>query len=121
VVSDHGFEAGQRLAFLTGVHDTDAALDGVVFAAGPGVSASRGTRQPSVNDVTPTVLAWLGLPVAMDMDGRPAPFVTVSKIHWIESHGSTPSGPKDTRPSGAEQEILDELESLGYLERDDAS
>lgn len=121
VVSDHGFEAGQRLAFLTGVHDTDAALDGVVFAAGPGVSASRGARQPSVNDVTPTVLAWLGLPVAMDMDGRPAPFVTVSKIHWIESHGSTPSGPKDTRPSGAEQEILDELESLGYLERDDAS
>jgi predicted AlkP superfamily pyrophosphatase or phosphodiesterase len=119
VVSDHGFEAGQRLAFLTGVHESEAAVDGVVFAAGPGVSPRPG-RQPSVNDVTPTVLAWLGLPVAEDMDGAPAPFLDVGEVERIASYGTLAPGRQDARPSGAEEEILEELESLGYIERDDA-
>jgi predicted AlkP superfamily phosphohydrolase/phosphomutase len=120
VVSDHGFEAGQKLAFLTGVHDTVASVDGVVFAAGPGIEASPERRRVSVNDVTPTVLAWLGLPVARDMDGRPAPFLSAPDLAWIETYAATPVERPTARPSGAEEEILEELESLGYIERGDA-
>jgi predicted AlkP superfamily pyrophosphatase or phosphodiesterase len=118
VVSDHGFEPGQKLAFLTGVHDTEASLDGVVFAAGPGVVARSDGPQSSVNDVTPTVLAWLGLPVARDMDGHPAPFLRAERVARIDSYGARADGPPEPRPSGAEEDILEELESLGYIERD---
>jgi predicted AlkP superfamily phosphohydrolase/phosphomutase len=120
VVSDHGFEAGRKLAFLTGVHDSEASVDGVIFAAGPGVQAPSDPRRISVNDVTPTVLAWLGLPVARDMDGRPASFLTGREVSWVESYASTPVERPGSRPSGAEEDILEELESLGYIERDDS-
>lgn len=120
VVSDHGFEAGQRLAFLTGVHESDAAIDGVVFAAGPGVAPRPPGPPTSVNDVTPTVLAFLGLPVARDMDGRPAPFLERGSLEWIDSYGALVRR-APAPPSGAEEEILEELESLGYIERDDGA
>ena len=117
VVSDHGFEAGQKLGYLTGVHESDAAVDGVLFAGGPGITVAPGPI-PSVNDVTPTVLAWMGLPAARDMEGRPAAFLAREDIAWVESHGDTPVDRLAARPSGAEAEILEQLESLGYLERE---
>lgn len=120
VVSDHGFEAGQKLGYLTGVHDGIDAIDGVFFARGPGVTPPGGPhRRFSVNDITPTLLAWLGLPVAQDMDGRPLPILGDEEPEWVTSYADTPVERLDARPSGAEEEILDQLRALGYIERDE--
>ncbi len=116
VVSDHGFEAGVAMLSLTGEHKSDKARDGVVFARGHGIPAGAPIARMTVADVTPTVLVWLGLPVAADMDGAPAGFV--------HNGGATRVATYDTRPierlgggeSGAEGDIKDELRALGYIE-----
>jgi predicted AlkP superfamily phosphohydrolase/phosphomutase len=122
VVSDHGFEAGRGLGFLTGVHETEKALYGVFFASGPDIaSPGRGRRRPtSVNDVTPTILAWLGLPVAADMEGRVASFLQVAGAERIATYDTRPVERLGASPSGAEGEILEQLKALGYLEDGDA-
>jgi type I phosphodiesterase/nucleotide pyrophosphatase len=76
VVSGFGIEPmsiGKRLLEgalgnpdLSGTHET--APDGFVIAFGENVAAGRLPRA-SVVDVAPTVLYYLGLPVARDMDG----------------------------------------------------
>jgi predicted AlkP superfamily phosphohydrolase/phosphomutase len=120
VVSDHGFEAGYGagVPFLTGVHESDRALDGVILARGRDVARPQGAvRRVSVNDVTPTILHWLGLPVAQDMHGTPAPFVAGTP-RTVASYRGTPVEREGEAASGAEPEILDQLEALGYLKGD---
>jgi uncharacterized protein YbaP (TraB family) len=117
VVSDHGFEAGEHLGELTGVHDGEAALDGILFARGPGIAPGSSTKGTSVNDVTPTILAWLGLPIASDMDGRVAAFLTPSRtVEKIATHDVGEIERIATAPSGSEDEILDQLRALGYID-----
>ncbi len=116
VVSDHGFEAGIKLMVLTGVHDSGKALDGMFVASGPDVTAPSEQRIVSVNDVTPTVLSWLGIPIGADMDGQPAPFLKTVAVPPIATHDTTPIEHVPHGRSGAEGAILDQLKSLGYFE-----
>lgn len=116
VVSDHGFEAGRTIGALTGTHETARAQNGVVYAAGRDVGAPRQARPMSVNDVTPTILAWLGLPVGEDMDGQVASFLHVEHVTTIASHDTAPIERLAGGASGAEPEILEQLHALGYLE-----
>jgi len=116
VVSDHGFEAGQGLGFLTGSHESAESLRGVIFARGPGVAVPERNRPLSVNDVTPTVLTWLGLPIGDDMEGRPAPFLVDARISRISSYSDTPIERLADVPSGSEESLLEQLRALGYLE-----
>jgi hypothetical protein len=122
VVSDHGFEAGTGLVFLTGAHKTEKALRGVIFARGPDIAAPNDRRPVSVNDVTPTILAWLGLPVADDMDGKPASFLAVdaAEVARIPTYDTQPVERLEAVPSGAEEAMLDHLKSLGYMEAEDS-
>lgn len=116
VVSDHGFEAGSRLPFLTGVHASPRALHGVVFARGRGIEPGSDVGEMSVHDVAPTVLAWLGLAVADDMDGHVAAFLHGSEPAHVASYDTRPIERLRSAPSGAEPEILEQLQSLGYFE-----
>jgi predicted AlkP superfamily phosphohydrolase/phosphomutase len=118
VVSDHGFEAGRSLAGVTGVHTTRKALRGLIFASGKGVRLPSEREPVSVNDVTPTILAWLGLPVGEDMDGRVASFLADREVERIASYDAAPIERLSHVPSGAETEILEQLRELGYLEND---
>jgi hypothetical protein len=52
---------------LSGTHED--APDGFILAYGTAVAPGRKSRA-SVVDVVPTILYFLGLPVAHDMDGR---------------------------------------------------
>lgn len=117
VVSDHGFEGGMHLGTLTGIHSSEAAADGVMFMRGPGVPAGVDTAGATVNDVTPTLLAWLGLPRGEDMDGKVVPFlegraqiepIPTWDVQAVEVLGGVPSGHED--------EILEQLRDLGYIE-----
>jgi Type I phosphodiesterase / nucleotide pyrophosphatase len=116
VVSDHGFEAGRALGFLSGVHQTARARDGVIFARGPGVGKAASGAPPSVNDVTPSVLAWLGLPVADDMDGRVAPFLSLPHVAHIGSYAAGWKAPPPAAPTDADRALLAELRALGYMD-----
>jgi predicted AlkP superfamily phosphohydrolase/phosphomutase len=116
VVSDHGFEAALDLFRLTGVHKTEAASDGVLFAAGPGIPAGAASDGMAVVDVTPSVLAWLGLPLGRDMDGRPAAFLERQPPPPIETWDRTPIERVGAPSQDAEERLLEELRSLGYLD-----
>jgi len=122
VVSDHGFEAGAGLLFLTGEHKSAKALHGVIFARGPDIAPPKQKRPVSVDDVTPTILAWLGLPVGDDMDGRPAPFLAIdpAEIARVPTYDGQPIERLGAVPSGAEEAMLGHLRSLGYLEAEDS-
>ena len=60
---------------ISGSHD--AAPDGFLIAYGASVVRAKQLRRASIVDVLPTILYFLGLPVARDMDGyaRPDLFV----------------------------------------------
>jgi hypothetical protein len=116
VLSDHGFEAGVRLGFLTGAHRSEAAADGVLFARGPGIPSGRPAGPVAIEAVTPTVLAWLGLPLALDMDGRPAPFLVVPSAGTVPSYDTRAIERLAPAPSGAEGAIVEQLRDLGYVE-----
>jgi predicted AlkP superfamily phosphohydrolase/phosphomutase len=116
VVSDHGFEAGVMRDHLTGAHTGDDALHGVIFARGPGVPAGRPAGPITINDITPTILSWLGLPVAEDMDGAPAAFLArepVAKVATYETKSIERVGEVE---QGSQEQVLDELRAIGYIE-----
>ena len=77
VVSAYGMEPlsvwKRVLEFLIGDPETsgshEAAPDGFLMAYGAPVARTRQLRRASVVDVLPTILYFLGLPVARDMDG----------------------------------------------------
>ncbi len=116
VVSDHGFESGVPGMGLTGMHRSQKALDGVIFARGRGILPGGEPEGITVNDVTPTLLAWLGLPVANDMDGVPASFLGGERVERIATYDTHPVERIGPGSSGAEHEILEDLRALGYIE-----
>jgi len=115
VVSDHGFENARPGDPSSGVHVTEQAIDGIVFAAGPGVPSGGQVRNMSVTDIAPTLLAWLGLAVGSDMSGRVADFLPI-ETGRIRSWDDLPVEHVGGKESGAEDVIVEQLRALGYLE-----
>ncbi len=75
VLSDHGFKSGERRIRSEQLIDMRAAhleheADGIFIAAGPGIRRGAKIDDASVLDLTPTLLHYLGLPDAKDMDGK---------------------------------------------------
>lgn len=136
VVSDHGFETkrdlkelwerGEPIRTVEGGKDVpwDHALDGAIIMAGPGIrEGHRIADGPSVVDVTPTLLAYLGLPTAEDLDGRPIEEMfedsllessPVSYVPTFETGG--PRGDDTPMESPMDEGIKEKLRSLGYIE-----
>jgi len=128
VVSDHGFRAGKPRNRVSGVHKRFSA----VYAKGPGITP--GTRvEPErfphslsiggchVVDVTPTVLTWLGLPLAEYFQGGPCEEITAGKKKTPPEIRGYPHRPtKLPHPSmirkEVEEEKLEKLRDLGYLD-----
>jgi hypothetical protein len=119
VVSDHGFEAdairiGERT--LTGGHESHRAQEGIVFARGRGIRTHESVWGMSIYDVTPTVLAWLGIPAGRDMQGRPARFLEVAPTPPVATHDPPAAAGARAAPSPAEGAIVEQLRELGYVE-----
>ena len=58
----------------------------------------------SVNDVTPTALAWMNLPLGADMDGRPAPAAVRGRLRTVPTHDTEPVEYIEGDATGAEEE-----------------
>ncbi len=138
VVSDHGFEASKRLpkAKLTeeDFRDRDAAevavgqtghhtLRGTIIAAGGPIRQGAVPKDATIHDIAPTVLALLGLPIGEDMDGRvldelidPA-FLQRFPVRRIPSYETLlPKAAQDLSRQDEDQERLEMLRSLGYIQ-----
>ena len=129
VVSDHGFRPW---------HHTDGP-DAFFVAAGPGLRDMDGPEPPRltrgdlrrlgrIHDVGPTLLALAGLPVGLDMDGRPieavlqpdprfqrpAPIATWDDPAWLAARGAA----SQAAPAPVEEdaERLEQLRALGYIQ-----
>ncbi|MCP4037671.1 MAG: hypothetical protein GY733_12090, partial [bacterium] len=103
---------------LTGGHESDAALDGVIFARGPGIEARTRITGLTIDDIAPTILAFMGLPVALDLDGRIGDFIALDPPERVASFDDIPVALVDIAPSGVEHDIIEQLRTLGYLEPD---
>lgn len=141
VVSDHGMGAANqdrefppRRELYSGEHDQ--APPGVLIAAGPSVRRSQRSVDAAttpedlpivgrVLDVATTILALEELPLGRDMDGvvleevleegfldrHPVTYVeTYDTPEWLDSR------PNELLSREAEQERLEQLRSLGYLQ-----
>ncbi|MBD3852874.1 MAG: alkaline phosphatase family protein, partial [Acidobacteria bacterium] len=93
---------------------------GVFFAAGPDIDPNSGLELMDVIDTTPTLLYALGLPVADDFAGRvrmelfTERFRDSHELVSIPTWGMTRDG--HSLPSAVDEEILQELRALGYLD-----
>jgi len=103
----------------TGNHHP-VAPPGVFIAYGPDIDRSSGIQSFRVEDLTPTVLFGLGLPVAEDFDGEAveaifnAEFRESHPKQTISSYGSHATGP--VMASAADKQMIEELQALGYID-----
>jgi Type I phosphodiesterase / nucleotide pyrophosphatase len=130
IVSDHGYgdnpgmkpierEYGQMIR-----QPHWHTLSGILVATGGPIRKGARGFEASVVDVTPTVLALLGLPVGRDMDGRPIEgllskeFLEKNPVSWIPTYDPTPR--KGTITPGAYDEAMKRrLRGLGYIDGED--
>jgi tetratricopeptide (TPR) repeat protein/predicted AlkP superfamily phosphohydrolase/phosphomutase len=131
VLSDHGFKSGERRIRSEQVVDTrkahlDHETDGIFIAAGPHIRAGAKIEGASVLDLTPTVLHYLGLAVAKDMDGKvlsqvfETDFMTRRPIAYVgtyeESKRERASPTLSSDSDSAQQtEVEAGLQALGYM------
>jgi predicted AlkP superfamily phosphohydrolase/phosphomutase/tetratricopeptide (TPR) repeat protein len=129
ILSDHGFESGimrprklpKEIAGPTNEHSEF----GVFFMCGPGIKKGERIYGTSVTDVTPTLLAYLGLPVGRDMDGKVLSevFESAPEINWIDSWETHDIGNPGKYPDDVlvdpwdAKASMDQLVELGYIER----
>ncbi|MEM6531491.1 MAG: alkaline phosphatase family protein [Myxococcota bacterium] len=132
IVSDHGFKTGnERL-----VEDENTRVDrahlwhtkkGVIIASGPAFRA--GVRlNASIYDVTPTVLYLLNLPVGQTMTGRVLEeAITPSLLkempprvttYPFDTRNAEPDETEVAESSGIDDQMLAQLEALGYVDTD---
>ncbi|MBD3349243.1 MAG: hypothetical protein GF400_08635 [Candidatus Eisenbacteria bacterium] len=97
VCSDHGFEGPRPGRRPGGIRDHGPV--GVLVMAGDDVRRGVRIEEQSVRDVTPTILALHGLPVAEDMDGEP--IVEALTDEFLARH---PVGSTETYESEGEAE-----------------
>ncbi|HZI64419.1 MAG TPA: alkaline phosphatase family protein [Thermoanaerobaculia bacterium] len=102
---------------ISGTHT--ASTHGIWIAAGPQIQAGAALDGIHIHDVAPTLLYGLGLPVADDFAGRAwqelytAEFRARHPVRRIRTWGPRAGG--EAEATAADQELLEELRALGYL------
>ena len=126
VLSDHGFRLGELQADPTKAEDLRRVSadshqeNGILYLYGHGVRPGAAIQGATLVDITPTLLAMLGLPAAADMPGRvltealertnPSKRVATYENGTVQGRGGEP------RASAVDPSILERLRSLGYLD-----
>lgn len=130
VVSDHGMHAGNladRTHIQSGTHDDGAS--GVLIMAGPGIRQQGRVKNGmeglgNIFDIAPTLLDWLGLAVAEDMEGESLRrWMTTD---WVErnpeqsistyANGFRAATPPRLPDIDADAEFRKSFSEIGYLE-----
>ncbi|MBI5694222.1 MAG: alkaline phosphatase family protein [Nitrospirae bacterium] len=133
VINGRGYLVSDFISKRTasGEHD----LSGIIIASGPRIIKGVNIKGASIYDVTPTVLAIAGLPVARDMKGRVLSEIIRGEelkkrpIKYISSYEGRPGADgragdkaqakekkKRIKKSVVDEEIKKKLRSLGYIQ-----
>ncbi|MEO1086122.1 MAG: alkaline phosphatase family protein, partial [Acidobacteriota bacterium] len=120
VLSDHGFEVDDDPQ-IPGGHDD--APPGVIVLEGPGIKRNHKIEPHDIYDILPTLMAGLQEPVAQDLvgdviEGAFCAAAWQSADHkTVASYASgQPFAPDIVRSDSLDAEVLEQLESLGYLD-----
>ena len=132
ILSDHGFKSGERrIRSRSTVDARRAHLDhesrGIFLAAGPHIRPGIEIEGASVLDLTPTLLHYLGFPVAKDMDGKvlsdifEGRFAARNPIRYVTTYEDTRAAESrtaaavDAGDAAEAEKNLAALRSLGYV------
>ncbi len=130
LISDHGFHPDHLRPKSLPKEPAAPALEhspyGIFVLRGPGIRKDERIYGAGILDITPTLLTLFGLPVAQDMDGKviinafeQEPELEVIRS-WEDIPGPCGMHPKDMQQDAyANQEALEQLIELGYVERPD--
>lgn len=110
--------SGSLVRPLSGDERWKHARNGILAVWGAGVPAGRDLGTRAIEDVTPTLLDWLGLPVADDLDGAPigdllAPSAQRGPLERVASYGPRTGRPQ--QPPRARSSFAEMLKALGYV------
>jgi predicted AlkP superfamily phosphohydrolase/phosphomutase/tetratricopeptide (TPR) repeat protein len=128
LVSDHGFLSGRQRPGADAWERPEHwhRPFGIACAAGPAIKEGESLYGATLLDVTPTILALFGLPVAGDMDGRPwleiseAPTRARRLATWESVAGAAGMHSAELREDPiASAEAIRQLVELGYIEPPD--
>ena len=94
------------------------AMDGIFILSGSCFRPGANLQNASIIDIAPTLLHALGLPVSTNMDGRvllEAFRPGHEKVHYAQPAEAMPVE-QSALTNGEENEIVERLRGLGYLE-----
>lgn len=129
VMSDHGFESGNKRILKMPKVTAAPALDhrqfGIFVASGPNIKKNEKIFGLGLIDVAPTILHHFGLPVGKDMDGKvildifkeTTPPKTIES--WETVKGDFGELQKEEVDVLSDSETMEQLIELGYIERPD--
>lgn len=122
IIANNSYKATEILQFakagiMSGTHNAE----GIILIFGKGVKKGYCLQKANVLDVTPTMLYFLGIPVAEDMDGevltealRPE-YLEAFPIQYVSTYGSGKS--QDAYgPLPGEDILKKKLRGLGYID-----
>ncbi|MFQ6104491.1 MAG: alkaline phosphatase family protein [Candidatus Glassbacteria bacterium] len=131
IVSDHGFgrwggegdsplELSGRLYHpsYSGKHEQN----GIIIMAGKNVKRGVILDDARIFDVTPTILALFGMPVALDMDGRvlveaiEEDFLETHPLRYVNTYETGEERIPTAVPSKVDDQIKERLRALGYID-----
>jgi predicted AlkP superfamily phosphohydrolase/phosphomutase len=118
ICSDHGFkfEEGRY-----GHSSMKTPPDGVIILNGPAFKKNNRIEGATLLDVTPTLLYLLNVPIGRDMDGKVLfhafypEFVKRYPPTLVASHDKGERQKGEAATSDMDEEILEDLRSLGYI------
>jgi len=125
VLSDHGFERSTKSVSVagpptTGEHQTKESAYGLFLMMGPRIKKGESVGVVSVLDILPTTLELLDIPAAENMPGKvfrkayiDPEFETLPRVATYE-RGAV--GVEASERSKEEEERIDHLRALGYLD-----
>lgn len=123
IVSSHGFRWGKnrpRSMPNGGAALSDHRSPGIFLAYGNHVAANRGTHSISIYDVTPTILAILGLPQSAEMPGHVATWAfrditPVQSVRVVSYNEFVSDRPHASSAPGDPNGYRAELQAIGHL------
>ena len=130
LISDHGFHSNhlrpKGLPKIPAAPALEHSPYGIFMIKGPNIKKDNLIHGASLIDITPTLLNFFDLPIGEDMDGRILEeiFVSPNQIEPIESWEQVEGecgmhSPDILKDSFINQEALDQLVELGYIDKPD--
>jgi len=111
IVSDHGFQSSADKTKMIGTHNPD----GIYLVSGPGITPKAGIPK-FIEDVTPTLLYLMGMPVGQDMDGTVFAEVEEMLGRTPETVASYEKEKRASTDQPVDNDTWESLRGLGYVD-----